>query len=116
MEVKKPSERIIESIFDGKEIKDKLGRVLRLRKPNIIDRYNLTKALGTDADNPSCMSMMIPIIHVAGIDGQVVETPRSYSECIAALKRLGDEGIAALGNYIESAMSTEDEDTEKVKK
>jgi len=114
MEAKKPSEKVISSAFDGKEIKDRMGRVLRLRKPNILDHYYLRRALGADADNTGCMSMMMHILYVAGIDGQVLETPHTHSECLAALKRLGEEGIFALSNFVESL--SQEEDGDKIKK
>lgn len=116
MEPRKPSEKIVSSIFDGKEIKDRLGRTLRLRKPDVLDHYYLRRALGEDADNASCMAMMMNVIYVAGIDGQVLETPKTHSECMAALKRLGEEGIFALSNYVESTVPKDGGEIEKVKK
>jgi hypothetical protein len=116
MESRKPSEKVTTSIFDGKEIKDRLGRVLRLRKPSILDHYYLRRALGEDADNAGCMSMMMNIIYVAGIDGQVLETPHTHSECLASLKRLGEEGIFALAKFADSVMPSPAEEVDKIKK
>ena len=115
MEARKPSEKVVNSIFSGKEIRDKSGRVLRLRNPDILDHYYLRRALGDDADNPACLGMMMNILYVAGIDNQVLETPKTHSECLAALKRLGEDGIFALSNYVES-QSEEKGDIERVKK
>jgi hypothetical protein len=116
MEVKKPSEKVSKSIFDNKEIKDKSGRVLRLKNPDIMDRYYLQRALGDDAKNDACVGMMSNLLYIAGIDGLVFETPKTYGECLAGLKRLGEDGIIALGNYVESATGNDEGDIEKVKK
>ena len=111
----KPSETFKKSTLDGKVIKDKLGRSILLRKPNTIDKYHLVKALGEDAKNPMCVGMMFPLIYVAKLDGEVFPTPMAYGECIAGLKRLEEEGVAAVNAAIEEESST-DAEIENIKK
>lgn len=84
------------SDYDGKTIVDADGRNIVLRQPNIMDQYFLGKALGEDANNSHCYNLMVSILYVAAIDGLPLETPQKYPECIAALKRLGDEGVKAV--------------------
>jgi hypothetical protein len=82
--------------IDGKEIIDDLGRKLVLRKPNILDRYQLLKAMGQDANNSSLTMMMLPALYVAAIDDAPFPTPRTFVECEAGLKKLEEEGIRAI--------------------
>jgi len=114
----KPSEKILCNPFDGKEVKDKNGRIITLRKPNILDRYDLFSALENDAKNPMCLSFAMTLLHVAKIDGVVFSSPRSIKEFRVALSHLGDEGNEAVMEYINSVGSqmTEQEEKESAKK
>ena len=117
-EVKKPSEKVIESSLDGKEVVDSLGRKIVLRKPDILDTYDLFSAIGEDTKNPACLMMAMKCLYVATIDGHVVECPKSYAQFRATLKRVGDEGISTIDDALMSLMDikTEKEAIEKVKK
>ncbi len=117
-EATKPSAKVLQNNFDGKEITDKRGRKIILRKPNILDRYDLFSALEDDAKNPMCLSFAMPLLHVAKIDNVVMESPRSIREFRAALVQLGDEGQEAVLDYINSMSenSNEQEQKENVKK
>src|SRR5690606_7234108 len=101
--------------FDGQEIKDASGRSLVLRKPNILDNYYLRKAMGEDSNNQSLFNMMIWVIYVAKIDGQIFESPKTYQECLAALKRLGEDGISAVIKAIDENTDTEKEAKDNLK-
>jgi hypothetical protein len=117
-EVKKASDKVLENPYDGKEITDKNGRKIRLRKPSILDRYDLFSAMGDDAKNPMCLSFAMPLLHVATIDNSVMECPKSFNEFRACLKRLGDEGQEAIIEFMNSvdSASSEQEQKEKIKK
>jgi hypothetical protein len=116
-EIKKPSEQVLSNPYDGKEIIDKSNRKIRLRKPNILDRYDLMSALGDDAKNPMCLSYALPLLHVFSIDGSIVESARSIREFRANLARLGDDGVEAVIEYINKQDSSSDqEQKEKAKK
>jgi len=97
---KKPSEKVVKNPIDGLEIIDSLGRVLRLRKPDILDHYDLFSAIGEDTKNPACIVMATKTLYVATIDGQVVECPKSLSQFRATLKRIGEEGLYAIDKII----------------
>lgn len=107
---RKPSEKVIKNPIDGIEVKDSLGRVLRLRKPDILDHYDLFSAIGEDTRNPACVMMATKVLYVATIDGLVVECPKSLAQFRATLKRIGEEGMLAIDEVI---YSLEDKKTDK---
>lgn len=116
-DVKKPSEKIVSNNFDGKEITDSVGRKLRLKKPDIVDQFDLLGALGEHSNNDGQKNMALSVLYIATIDNLVVESPKTYSEIRAALRRIGDAGLIALTNYINSLpMEDEREATDKLKK
>jgi hypothetical protein len=104
---------MIKASYDGKAITDSLKRTIILRKPTIMDRYNLNKCMKQDADILSCMNMMSAIIYVAKVNERVYESPRSYEECLALLQNLGEEGIEAV--YSELLIEVKEE-PENIKK
>lgn len=117
-EVKKPSEQVLNNSYDGKEIVDSLGRKLRLRKPNILDKYDLMSALG-DEKSPHCLMYAFATIQIVSIDGMVIQSPKSSREVRATLQLIRDEGVEALNDYLGTlAENTLDEkgQIEKVKK
>lgn len=107
---KKPSEKVVKNPIDGMEMKDASGRVLRLRKPDILDQYDLFSAIGDDTKNPACFVMAMKTLYVATIDGQVVECPKSLAQFRATLKRIGEDGMTAIDNAL---MSLDDNKSEK---
>lgn len=117
-QLEKPSEKIVKNTIDGVLVRDGLGRELRLRKPDLLDMYDLFSAIGEDAKNPACMMMASKVLYVATIDGLVVQCPKSYSEFRATLKRIGEEGILAIDeklNELDDA-KTDKEALDKAKK
>lgn len=118
MSMKKPSEQILENEYDGKLIEDSKGRILTLRKPNILDTYDLMSALGDDAKSQACMQMAMKVLYVAKIDDVLIQSPKSYAEFRATLQRIGSEGIVALMDFMTSFEETpsEKEQIEKAKK
>lgn len=112
---KKPSEKILENPYDGKTVSDSRGRQIRLRKPSILDRYDLLSAMGDDAKIPACLGHAMPLLHIATIDNEVFESPKSYADFRFALKWMGDEGMEAIMKFISENDSVGDEDREKEK-
>lgn len=115
MQDKKPSEKIIANNYDGIEILDEKNRILKLRKPDVLDFYDLMSALGEDAKNPACSAMASNILYIGMIDGQIVSSPKSYAEVRATLKRVGQEGLQALTQYM-SGVEKNDEEKEGIEK
>lgn len=105
-----PSDKIVQNSIDGIEIQDAKGRKLRLRKPDLLDMYDLFSAIGDDSKNPACIMMASKVLYVATIDGLVVESPKSYAQFRATLKRIGEEGILAVDEALENL---EEEKTQK---
>jgi len=115
---KKPSEKVVSNIFDGKEITDSLGRKLRLKKPDILDLYDLMSAIGEDSKSAFCQGMAMNVLYVATIDNKVVQAPKSYREFRGCLKMIGEEGLTALMQFISenSEGNSEKEQIDKAKK
>jgi hypothetical protein len=113
-----PTKKVLANKFDGVEINDSLGRKLRLKKPDILDRYDLMSALGEDSKSPMCLSYAFPMLHIALIDGTIIDSPKSYSAFRATLKKIGDEGIDAIIEHMNKVAEekSESEVMEEVKK
>lgn len=115
----KPTESLLSNPYDGKEIKDKNGRLIRLKKPNALERYDMFSAMEVDAKNPMCLSFAIPLLHVFSIDGMIMAPPKSIREFRANLARLDDEGLEAIMEFMNSISenaSSEQEQKEILKK
>ena len=97
--------------LDGKRIKDELGREIVLRKPDIMDRFHLMKALGADSSNQAIVGMMIPTIYVAAIDSVPFPTAHTYIEAQGNLKRLGDEGSLVVSEEINKYFESREEES-----
>lgn len=104
---------MIKASYDGKVITDSLKRTIVLRKPTIMDRYNLNKCLKQDAEVVSCMNMMSAIIYVAKVDERVYESPRSYEECLGLLQNLKEEGIEAVYSELLKEVTEESDSIKK---
>ena len=111
-----PSSRMTKNIWDGNSVTDSLGRVIHLRNPNILDMYDLRKALGEDGDNSGCFMMMHWVLYVKKIDSLDFDLPKTHGEARLSLKLLGIEGINALQNYMSSNETNVDQGIEEVKK
>lgn len=114
---KKPTESLTKSELDGKVITDESGKQYVLRKPDILEKYNFVKAMGDDASNPILMGMLLPMMFIAKIDGMVFQTPRLYSDCMAGLKRIGEDGLLAVRAAVEESAATNlQEEKDSIKK
>lgn len=112
---KSPSEQVLQNPYDGKIITDALGRQIRLRKPNILDRYDLFSAMENDTKNTACLTHAIPLLHIATIDGEVLESPKSYADFRWALKKMGEEGLEAVMKFMSEVDEAMDEKKERDK-
>lgn len=102
--------------YDGKEVADSLGRKITFRKPTIMDKYYLNRALGADSDIGTCLGMMAPLLYVGKIDGVIFVTPKTYQECTVGLNRLGEEGVQAVYANVFESIATEKEEIASIKK
>ncbi len=78
------------------QVTDAKGRVLTLRKPNVLAQYRLVKMLGDSARNAAYMAMVTPLTYLAAIDGEPVMPPSTERELDALIQRLDDEGVMAI--------------------
>jgi hypothetical protein len=80
---------------------DRLGRALSLRKLTVLDRLRLFKAAGPVlAENHPWFGMAILAASVSDIDGIPIPVPTSEAQIEAAVSRLGEEGLAAVADYL----------------
>lgn len=96
------TKKLLENPYDGKEIKDSLGRTIKLKKPDILDKYDLMSVLGADSQVNYCLSHANLVLYAALLDGQVLQSPKTKSEFRFILKTLGDEGLNAILEFIMS--------------
>jgi hypothetical protein len=86
------------------EVTDELGRVLKVRKINAVDRYDLAKLIG--GANVSNLGMMAPAamaFSVTAIDGDPVFRPAKESELRMIIQRLDQEGLDAVAKaYVDN--------------
>lgn len=118
-EIKKPSEKVLNSPFDGIEIEDSCGRKIKLKKPNLLDRYDLFSAMGSeDSRNIACLTQVMFMLHIQSIDGAHFSLPTSYAEVRATLKRIPPEVAEAVQDYLNnySSSETKAEAQEQIKK
>jgi hypothetical protein len=91
-------------ILDGYatvEIVDAEGRVLQVRKPNVLDKLRLFKAVGPDlAQNTPYLGIALVACAVTAIDGVPVPHPGSEQQIESLILRLGDAGINAAGTLV----------------
>lgn len=95
---------------DIKVVTDKTGRVLKLKRPDFIAQFRLTKALGPVADNTAYQAMIFPILYLVAIDDQDIFPPKSDLEVEAILSKLDSHGYAALTDGIKANFADVDED------
>lgn len=115
---KTPSDVLIEQAKSEITVTDAMGRTITLKKPGVLAQYRLIEILGESARNEVYMGMVLPLIYVAGMDGDAVMQPSSKREVEALIQRLDESGIAAVMQGVQDnfGASTPDEDKEKLKK
>ncbi len=91
-------------IFDGNglvELIDAEGRMLQVRKPNVLDRLRLFKAVGPDAaQNEPYLGLALTACAVKFIDGVPVPHPTNEQQIENLILRLGDAGMNAAGTVV----------------
>lgn len=91
----KPSEQAVAKAAAAYQITDARGRVITLKKPPVLNQFRLIEMLGDTASNTAYVSMVLPLIFVAEIDGEppVVSTKLQLE---ALIQRLDQDGINAI--------------------
>ena len=86
------------------QVTDSRGRVLKLRKLDILSESRLVRMLGQDAvTNTIYMNgYVLPTVMVSEIDGEAQFLPISEREMEALIQRLDNDGIEAVLNHLKA--------------
>lgn len=104
-----PSQAVMRQTGQEIVIKDSVGRSIALRKPGVLAQYAIIDAVGGEsARNEVYMSMVLPLIYVASIEGESVSTPNTKNEVKALIKRLDEHGIEAVLEAVQANFSPQD--------
>ncbi len=84
-----------------KSVTDKAGRVLGLRRVGVLEQLRLFKALGPElSENRAYMGLARVAAAVAMVDGVPLPFPAHEAAIEAALERLGEDGVEAVGDAL----------------
>ena len=96
---------VIESVRSVSTV-DTRGRRLTLRRLTALDTLRLFKAAGPVlAQNEPWLSMAGMAFAISEIDGIPVPAPTSETQIEALIDRLGDDGLAAIANSMQTEFS-----------
>lgn len=98
-----PSQRIVAEANAGLTVQDGLGRTIEFKHPTALDRLRLFRAVGSLADNNRYLGMAMLAVSVTAVDGIPMPFPTSEAGIEAAIHRLGDAGIDAIGEVLNPA-------------
>jgi len=102
-----PSARVIATAQAAPSVTDAQGRRLQLRRLTALDKLRLFKAAGPGlAQNQPWLGMAVLAASVTAIDDVPVPQPASEQQIEALVGRLGDAGIAAVGEALAEAQPT----------
>lgn len=97
------------------EVTDARGRLLTLRKPNVLAQYQLVRMLGADASaNQTYLAMVMPLLYLQSIDGETAGFS-NQRELDAVIQKLDEEGLMALSKSIAENFGNQN-DADAVKK
>ncbi|MBU6448046.1 MAG: hypothetical protein KGQ26_00320 [Rhodospirillales bacterium] len=82
-------------------VTDKAGRALELRHVGVLEQLRLFKALGPElSENRAYMGLARVAAAVAMVDGVPLPFPAHEKAIEAALERLGEDGVDAVGQAL----------------
>jgi hypothetical protein len=91
-----PSETIVRAAKKVVEVTDALGRTLKVRKLNALNKVDLAKMVGADGSvNEAVIGPCAVAFSVCEIDGEAILPPANYNELRLLVLRLDDEGLEA---------------------
>jgi len=97
-----PSSRLIAAAQAAIEAVDTRGRRLSLRRLSALDKLRMFKAAGPVlSDNRAWLGMALLACSVTAIDDVPVPLPANEGQIEAMVQRLGDAGIAAIGDALQ---------------
>jgi hypothetical protein len=93
-----PTQTYITAAHEFRDVTDATGRVLTVRRQTTLDRLRLFKAVGPAlAYNDRYLGLAGLAFSVTAIDGVPVPQPTNDAQIEAAIDRIGDAGMAAIG-------------------
>ena len=96
-----PGARIIAGAQAAQSVSDAHGRHIELRRPTALDKLRLFKAVGPVlAQNQPYLGLAVLACAVTAIDGVPVPTPANEAQIESLVVRLGDSGLAAIGEAL----------------
>ena len=99
-----PGGRIVGEAAETTVVSDGAGRSLELRRPGALDRLRLFKALGPVlSSNDRYVGYAMLAFCVTAIDDVPVPAPSSEAQIEGLVQRLGDAGLAAVGEGLAAA-------------
>lgn len=97
------------------EVTDALGRILTLRKPNVLAQYRLVDLLGQKSENRVYLAMVLPLLYLQKIDGDAANFS-NQRELEATIQRLDEEGLDALNRGIQEHFQPSGDAADSAKK
>ncbi|WP_297490629.1 hypothetical protein [Acidocella sp.] len=83
------------------QLRDRAGRVIELRRLGVVEQLRLFKVLGPElSENRAYVGLARMAAAVAMVDGVPVPFPVNEVGIEAALERLGDDGVEAVGGAL----------------
>jgi len=113
VEVKTPSEEVVQKAVADVTITDPRGRAITLKKPGVLAQFRLIEALGDTAKNEVYMGMVLPLIFISAIDGEAIFTPTRKSEIEALIQRLDEDGVTAVVTGVQEHFGKTSPDADK---
>lgn len=108
-----PTEQLVAETNASFEVQDSRGRSITLRKPGVLAQFRLIEALGESASNTTYVSMVLPLLFVAAIDGDPVAQLTSKRQVEALIQRLDDSGLETVMTGVEKNFSKPDAEKDK---
>jgi len=109
-----PTEQIIKDSVEESTCTDGNGRVIKLKKPGALAQFRLVAALGDElSSNRTYMSMVLPLIYVAAIDGDNVSQPKNLLQIEALIQRLDETGLTCVMEAVNKAYGDTDPEADK---
>ncbi|WP_026438914.1 hypothetical protein [Acidocella facilis] len=88
----------------AQSVTDAKGRVIELRRMGVLEQLRLYKVLGPElSENRAYIGLARIAAAVSSVDGVPLPFPGSEAGIEAALERLDEEGVAAVGEALLAA-------------
>ena len=91
-------------------VTDTRGRVLTLKRPNVLAQYQLVRMLGNEASqNQTYLGMVMPLLYLQAVDGEV-QNFANQRELDGVIQLLDEDGLVALTQGIAENFTPKDEE------